>query len=67
MPARSVCLRSSIGRARKSFLGSMTRAGAKPIIFSNHERVAEFPFSEGQIDIDMAADYEKLRLSEDST
>ena len=40
-------------------------SGAKPIIFSSHERVAEFPFSEGQIDIDMAADYEKLRLSED--
>ena len=42
-------------------------SGAKPIIFSNHDRVAEFPFPEGQIDIDMAADYEKLRLSEDST
>ena len=40
------------------------RSGAKPIILSNHERVAEFPFSEGQIDIDTAADYDKLRLSE---
>jgi molybdenum cofactor cytidylyltransferase len=40
-------------------------SGAKPIILSNHERVAEFPFSEGQIDIDTAADYDKLRLSED--
>ena len=40
-------------------------SGAKPIIFSNHDRVAEFPFPEGKIDIDMAADYESLRLSED--
>jgi molybdenum cofactor cytidylyltransferase len=40
-------------------------SGAKPIIFCNHERVAECPFSEGQIDIDTAADYDKLRLSED--
>jgi molybdenum cofactor cytidylyltransferase len=40
-------------------------SGAKPIIFSNCDRVAEFPFPEGQIDIDMAADYERLRLSED--
>ena len=39
-------------------------SGAKPIIFSNHDRVAEFPFPEGEIDIDMAADHEKLRLSE---
>ena len=40
-------------------------SGAKPIILSNHDRVAEFPFSEGQIDIDTAADYDKLRSSED--
>jgi molybdenum cofactor cytidylyltransferase len=40
-------------------------SGAKPIIFSNHDRVAEFPFPEGKIDIDMGADYESLRLSED--
>src|SRR6266403_5123134 len=39
-------------------------SGAKPIILSNHERVAEFPCSEGQIDIDTAAAYDKLRLSE---
>jgi molybdenum cofactor cytidylyltransferase len=40
-------------------------SGAKSIILSNQERVAEFPFSEGQIDIDTAADYDKVRLSED--
>jgi xanthine/CO dehydrogenase XdhC/CoxF family maturation factor/CTP:molybdopterin cytidylyltransferase MocA len=39
--------------------------GAKSVIFSNPNRVADVPFPEGQIDIDMAADYEKLRLSED--
>jgi molybdenum cofactor cytidylyltransferase len=40
-------------------------SGAKRIIFSNHDRVAEFPFLEGKIDIDTAADYERLCLSED--
>src|SRR6266480_3348400 len=40
-------------------------SGAKPIIFSNHDRVSEFPFSEGQIDIDIAADYDRLCLSKD--
>ena len=40
-------------------------SGAKPVILSNHERVAEFPFSDGQVDIDTAADYDKLRLSEE--
>jgi len=40
-------------------------SGAKPIIFSNHERVSEFPFPKGEIDIDIAADYERLCLSED--
>jgi molybdenum cofactor cytidylyltransferase len=35
-------------------------SGAKAIILSNRERVAEFPFPEGKIDIDTAADYEKL-------
>ena len=38
---------------------------AKPFIFSNHERVSEFPFPKGEIDIDIAADYERLCLSED--
>jgi molybdenum cofactor cytidylyltransferase len=35
-------------------------SGAKPIILSKRERVAEFPFPEGKIDIDTAEDYEKL-------
>jgi molybdenum cofactor cytidylyltransferase len=40
-------------------------SGAKPIIFSNHDRVSEFRFPEGEIDIDITADYERLCLSED--
>ena len=35
-------------------------SGAKPIILSKRERVAEFPFPEGKIDIDTVEDYEKL-------
>ena len=35
-------------------------AGAKTVILSNRERVAEFPFPEGKIDIDTASDYKKL-------
>ena len=34
--------------------------GAKAIILSNRERVAELLFPEGKIDIDTAADYKKL-------
>ncbi len=34
--------------------------GAKMVILSNRERVAEFPFPEGKIDIDTLDDYEKL-------
>jgi molybdenum cofactor cytidylyltransferase len=34
--------------------------GAKPIILINLERVADVSFPEGKIDIDTAADYEKL-------
>jgi molybdenum cofactor cytidylyltransferase len=34
--------------------------GAKAIILSNRERVAELLFPEGKIDIDTVADYEKL-------
>jgi molybdenum cofactor cytidylyltransferase len=41
------------------------RTGAKQIISSNYDRVAEFLFPEGKIDIDMAADYESLCLSKD--
>jgi CTP:molybdopterin cytidylyltransferase MocA len=39
---------------------STTQSGAKSIILRDRERVAEFPFPEGKIDIDTAADYEKL-------
>lgn len=34
--------------------------GGKTIILSNHELVAELSFSAGEIDIDTAADWEKL-------
>ena len=34
--------------------------GAKMVILSNRERVAQFPFPEGKIDIDTLDDYEKL-------
>jgi molybdenum cofactor cytidylyltransferase len=39
-------------------------SGAKKIILSNRERVAEFSFPDGKIDIDTAADYEKLLAEE---
>jgi molybdenum cofactor cytidylyltransferase len=42
-------------------------SGAKPVILLNHDRVAEFPFPEGKIDIDIAADYERLCVGEDCT
>lgn len=35
-------------------------SGAKSIIVSKHEHVAEFPFPQGEIDIDTSADYERL-------
>jgi molybdenum cofactor cytidylyltransferase len=34
--------------------------GAKTVILSNRERVAEFPFPKGKIDIDTLEDYEKV-------
>jgi molybdenum cofactor cytidylyltransferase len=37
--------------------------GAKPIIFANLERVAEFAFLEGRVDIDSAEDFEKCCAS----
>ena len=40
-------------------------SGAKAVIASNHERVTEFTFPEGKIDIDTAADYDRLCVSED--
>jgi molybdenum cofactor cytidylyltransferase len=35
-------------------------SGAKSIILSKRERVAEFPFPQGEIDLDTLADYERL-------
>lgn len=35
-------------------------AGAKSIILSNRDQVAEFPFPEGKIDIDTAEDWERF-------
>jgi molybdenum cofactor cytidylyltransferase len=40
--------------------------GAKTVILSNRERVAEFPFPKGRIDIDTLEDYEKLVPSSSS-
>ena len=40
-------------------------SGAKAVISSNHDRVTEFTFPEGKIDIDTAADYDRLHVSED--
>jgi molybdenum cofactor cytidylyltransferase len=34
---------------------------AKKIILANRERVAEFPFPKGKIDIDKLDDYENLK------
>src|SRR6266403_3150091 len=34
--------------------------GAKTVILSNRERVTEFPFPEGRLDIDTLEDYQKL-------
>jgi len=41
-------------------------SGAKPIILSRRERVAEFPFPEGKIDIDTAEDLELARRTQRS-
>jgi molybdenum cofactor cytidylyltransferase len=40
-------------------------SGGKAVISSNHDRVTEFTFPEGKIDIDTAADYARLHVSED--
>jgi molybdenum cofactor cytidylyltransferase len=39
-------------------------SGAKSIILSDRDRVAEFPFPEGKIDIDTVEDWENLVISE---
>jgi molybdenum cofactor cytidylyltransferase len=41
--------------------------GAKTVILSNRDRVAEFPFPKGRIDIDTLDDYEKLLSASSST
>jgi CTP:molybdopterin cytidylyltransferase MocA len=41
-------------------------AGAKSVIFRNRERVMEFAFPEGAIDIDTWEDWEKLNESDDT-
>jgi len=41
-------------------------SGAKPIILSKRERVAEFPFPEGRIDIDTVEDLELARRTQRS-
>ena len=47
-------------------LGLDDSAGAKSIILSNRDQVAEFPFPEGEIDIDTAEDRERLCGTSDS-
>jgi len=47
-------------------LGLDNSAGAKSIIFSNRDQVAEFAFPEGEIDIDTAEDRERFCVTSDS-
>jgi molybdenum cofactor cytidylyltransferase len=49
----------------EELLGLDDQGGAKPIILRNPERVAEISFPEGKIDIDTAADWEKLSANSD--
>ena len=44
-------------------LGLDDSAGAKSIILSNRDQVAEFPFPEGKIDIDTAEDWQRFCCS----
>ena len=46
-------------------LGLDDSAGAKSIILSNRDQVAEFPFPEGEIDIDTAEDRERFCVTSD--
>jgi molybdenum cofactor cytidylyltransferase len=39
-------------------------SGAKPIILRDLQRVATFPFPQGAVDIDTAADYEKFAVAQ---
>jgi molybdenum cofactor cytidylyltransferase len=47
-------------------LGLDDSAGAKSIILSNRDQVAEFPFPEGEIDIDTPEDRERFCATSDS-
>jgi len=42
-------------------------SGAKPIILSDRQRVAEFPFPEGKIDIDTMEDLELAQRTQRET
>ena len=50
----------------QDLLGLDDFAGAKSIILSNRDQVAEFPFPEGEIDIDTAEDRERFCVTSDS-
>ena len=50
----------------RDLLGLDDSAGAKSIILSNRDQVAEFPFPEGEIDIDTAEDRERFCATSDS-
>ena len=50
----------------RDLLGLDDSAGAKSIILSNRDQVAEFPFPEGEIDIDTAEDRERFCVTSDS-
>jgi len=50
----------------QDLLGLDDSAGAKSIILSNRDQVAEFPFPEGEIDIDTAEDRERFCVTSDS-
>jgi molybdenum cofactor cytidylyltransferase len=47
-------------------LGLDDSAGAKSIVLSHRDQVAEFPFPEGEIDIDTAEDRERFCVTSDS-
>ena len=50
----------------QDLLGLDDFAGAKSIILSNRDQVAEFPFPEGEIDIDTAEDRKRFCVTSDS-
>ena len=50
----------------QDLLGLDDFAGAKSIILSNRDQVAEFPFPEGEIDIDTAEDRKRFCATSDS-